>query len=86
MIEQLIEGAREGVQDASASLPQAELEERLSTRGEDRPFQEALTRPGLSVIAEFKRRSPSTGEIAPGADVAARSPPTSAAARRRSRS
>jgi indole-3-glycerol phosphate synthase len=70
IIEQLIEGAREGVQGRKRELPQAELESQLSARGEDRPFQEALTRPGLSVIAEFKRRSPSIGDIAPGADVA----------------
>jgi indole-3-glycerol phosphate synthase len=71
IIEQLIEGAQEGVEARKRDLPQAELEARLSARGEDRPFQEALTRPGLSLIAEFKRRSPSAGEIAPGADIAA---------------
>ncbi|HVV89409.1 MAG TPA: indole-3-glycerol phosphate synthase TrpC [Solirubrobacterales bacterium] len=72
IIEQLIEGAREGVEARRRELPQAELEARLSARGEDRPFQEALTRPGLSLIAEFKRRSPSAGDIAPDADVASR--------------
>lgn len=71
IIEQLIEGAREGVQERKRELPQAELEAQLSARGQDRPFQEALTRPGLSLIAEFKRRSPSVGDIAPGADIAA---------------
>jgi indole-3-glycerol phosphate synthase len=71
IIEQLIEGAREGVQERKRELPQPELEAQLSARGEDRPFQEALTRPGLSLIAEFKRRSPSKGDIAPGAEVAA---------------
>jgi indole-3-glycerol phosphate synthase len=71
IIEQLIEGAREGVRARKRELPQAELEAQLSARGEDRPFQEALTRPGLSLIAEFKRRSPSRGDIAPGADVGA---------------
>jgi indole-3-glycerol phosphate synthase len=70
MIEQLIEGAQTGVDARRRELPQAELEERLSARGEDRPFQEALVRPGLSLIAEFKRRSPSAGDIAPGADIA----------------
>jgi indole-3-glycerol phosphate synthase len=69
MIEQLIEGAREGVDARKRELPQAALEAQLSARGEDRPFQEALVRPGLSLIAEFKRRSPSAGDIAPGADV-----------------
>ncbi|MBA3865911.1 MAG: indole-3-glycerol phosphate synthase TrpC [Solirubrobacterales bacterium] len=71
MIEQLIAGARQGVQARQRELPQAELESRLSARGEDRPFNEALVRPGLSLIAEFKRRSPSAGEIAASADVAA---------------
>jgi indole-3-glycerol phosphate synthase len=71
MIEQLIAGAREGVEERRRELPQADLESRLSGRGEDRPFNEALVRPGLSLIAEFKRRSPSAGQIAPDtADVA----------------
>jgi len=63
MIEQLIDGARRGVEARRQELPQTDLEARLSARGEDRPFSEALTRPGLSLIAEFKRRSPSAGAI-----------------------
>jgi len=61
MIEQLIAAAREGVEDRRAQMSQAELESSLRGRGDDRPFSEALVRPGLSVIAEFKRRSPSAG-------------------------
>src|SRR5262249_57020221 len=64
MIEQLIEGAKRGVDARRREVPQSDLESRLSARGEDRPFNEALVRPGLSVIAEFKRRSPSAGQIA----------------------
>ena len=71
IIDQLIDGARQGVEARRHDVPQAELESRLSGRGEDRPFSEALTRPGLSLIAEFKRRSPSRGDIAADADVAA---------------
>ncbi|HEU5143366.1 MAG TPA: indole-3-glycerol phosphate synthase TrpC [Solirubrobacterales bacterium] len=63
MIEQLIGAAREGVEARRSRTSQAELESRLPERGRDRPFNEALVRPGLSVIAEFKRRSPSAGEI-----------------------
>jgi indole-3-glycerol phosphate synthase len=63
MIEQLIGAAREGVEERRGQVAQADLESRLSARGEDRPFREALVRPGLSLIAEFKRRSPSAGEI-----------------------
>ena len=33
-------------------------------------FREALARPGLAAIAEIKRRSPSAGELRPGADPA----------------
>src|SRR3954464_4066676 len=65
MMDQLIEGARQGVEARRADLSQADLEARLSARRDDRPFNEALTRPGLSVIAEFKRRSPSAGALAP---------------------
>jgi indole-3-glycerol phosphate synthase len=69
MIEQLISAAREGVEERRGQVPQADLESRLSARGEDRPFREALVRPGLSLIAEFKRRSPSAGEISAAAAV-----------------
>jgi indole-3-glycerol phosphate synthase len=71
MIEQLISGAREGVEERRGQASQAELESRLSARGEDRPFNEALVRPGLSLIAEFKRRSPSAGDISASATVPA---------------
>jgi indole-3-glycerol phosphate synthase len=70
MIEQLISVAQEGVEERRGLVPQADLESRLSGRGEDRPFSEALVRPGLSLISEFKRRSPSAGEIAASATVA----------------
>jgi indole-3-glycerol phosphate synthase len=70
MIEQLISAAREGVDDRRRTVPQSDLESQLHARGEDRPFSEALVRPGLSLIAEFKRRSPSAGEISVTATVA----------------
>jgi indole-3-glycerol phosphate synthase len=69
MIEQLIAAAREGVEDRRAQTPQADIESALHRRGDDRPFNEALVRPGLSIIAEFKRRSPSAGEISATATV-----------------
>ena len=70
LIEELVHGARAGVARRSAEVPVEELERRLADRPEQRPFGEALTRPGLSVIAEFKRRSPSAGEIRAGATPA----------------
>jgi indole-3-glycerol phosphate synthase len=72
MIEQLISAAREGVDERRREVPQADLESRLPGRGRERPFSEALVRPGLSLIAEFKRRSPSAGDISAAAAVADR--------------
>jgi indole-3-glycerol phosphate synthase len=69
MIEEFVAGARAGVARRSQQVPLDQLEQRLAQRPEQRPFREALTRPGLSLIAEFKRRSPSAGEIRPGATV-----------------
>ncbi len=70
MIEQLVSAASEGVARRRAEVPLADLEDRLEGRGEDRPFREALVRPGRSLIAEFKRRSPSAGAINAEATVA----------------
>src|SRR3954471_24166876 len=67
MIEELVAGARAGVERRRGEVPMEDLEQRLAERPEQRPFGEALVRPGLSVIAEFKRRSPSAGEIRAGA-------------------
>jgi indole-3-glycerol phosphate synthase len=70
MIEELVEAARAGVERRRAQVPLEGLAKRLGERPEQRPFGEALVRPGLSVIAEFKRRSPSAGEIRDGASPA----------------
>jgi indole-3-glycerol phosphate synthase len=70
MIEDLVGSARAAAERRRAEIPVDDLERRLAERPEQRPFGEALVRPGLSVIAEFKRRSPSAGEIRPGATPA----------------
>ena len=58
------------VERRKGAVPQAELERLAVERGEGRPFAEALARPGTSVIAEHKRRSPSAGAIREGASLA----------------
>ena len=58
-----MEATRDDVERRREIVPLAQLEAALRDRPESRPFQEALTRPGVSVIAEHKRRSPSVGPI-----------------------
>jgi indole-3-glycerol phosphate synthase len=69
-LEELVVGAREDARRRQEEVPIDALRARLGAREGARPFNEALVRPGLSLIAEFKRRSPSVGEIRPGAGVA----------------
>jgi indole-3-glycerol phosphate synthase len=69
-LEELVAGAREDSRRRQQQVPLEALRASLVTRDGARPFSEALVRPGLSLIAEFKRRSPSAGEIRPGAEVA----------------
>jgi indole-3-glycerol phosphate synthase len=69
-LDDLVGSAREGVRRRQAEISLQSLADVIAARGGDRTFKEALVRPGLSLIAEFKRSSPSAGEIRPGASVA----------------
>jgi indole-3-glycerol phosphate synthase len=68
-LDELIAATRERLERVKHERPLAELERDASARGEGRPFAEALSHPGTSVIAEYKRRSPSAGTIREGATV-----------------
>ena len=70
MIEELVAAARNEAQERSTEVPLEQLQRQVAELPERRPFGEALTRPGLSLIAEFKRRSPSAGDIRRGATPA----------------
>ena len=69
VLDRIVESTRDDLRRRREEVPLATLERALAGRGEDRPFSEALTLPGVSVIAEHKRRSPSAGLIREGATV-----------------
>jgi indole-3-glycerol phosphate synthase len=69
VLDQIVDAAREDVARRRRAVPLSELERQAAGLREDRPFSEALVRPGISVIAEHKRRSPSAGEIRRGSSV-----------------
>jgi indole-3-glycerol phosphate synthase len=70
VLERIVVDTREEVERRRGSVPLSALEAALEQRPECRPFAEALARPGVSLIAEHKRRSPSAGEIRAGSTVA----------------
>jgi indole-3-glycerol phosphate synthase len=69
-LDRILERTREELARRKRARPVAEL--RAQPRAEDGRvrFREALARPGIAVVAEFKRRSPSAGVLREGADVA----------------
>jgi indole-3-glycerol phosphate synthase len=68
-LEQLVQATYRSVERRRQERPLEELEREIGAPREGRPFAEALVRPGTSLIAEYKRRSPSAGTIREGASV-----------------
>lgn len=69
VLEKILERKREEVAELRRSLGERELAARAAAAGPVRGFARALREgPAPRVIAEFKRASPSKGEIRPGAD------------------
>lgn len=70
-LDELLASTRERVAIERAATPLAELRERVARRTATRPsLRRALAAPGVQVIAEIKRASPSKGELAPNLDAA----------------
>ncbi len=68
MLDDITRAARAQVERRREQVSLDELERAIAGRREGRPFNEALAAPGISVIAEFKRRSPAAGDLPRGAD------------------
>jgi indole-3-glycerol phosphate synthase len=70
ILEKIVVRKRKEVELARERVPTAALEGRLAAASGVRDFFGAVSRPGgVNLIAEFKRKSPSAGEIRPGATV-----------------
>jgi indole-3-glycerol phosphate synthase len=68
ILEEIVERTCQDVARRREAVPLKSID--LGAHGEPRPFAEALTAPGIAVIAEHKRASPSAGTIGSGADIA----------------
>jgi indole-3-glycerol phosphate synthase len=75
VLERILRSTREQLERRKRELPESALADR-SERTPDvdgeraaRGFRAALTRPGIAVVAEFKRRSPSAGTFREAADL-----------------
>ena len=69
-LDELVGATRDAVARRRRERSLSDLAAEVETGREGRPFAEALYRPGTSVIAEHKRRSPSAGTIREGASCA----------------
>ncbi len=70
-LDELLDDARARVADARASVTDGEMRRRAEDRPAPPSFYAALTGPGVAVIAEIKRASPSRGPLAPDLDATA---------------
>ncbi|GAA5114581.1 indole-3-glycerol phosphate synthase TrpC [Haloechinothrix salitolerans] len=71
VLEDIIAGVREDLAEREKALPFDELKQRAAKAPEPRNAIAALKEPGIGVIAEVKRRSPSKGQLAELPDPAA---------------
>jgi indole-3-glycerol phosphate synthase len=69
ILEEIVEHTCQQLERRRRDHPLAEFERLIDARDEPRPFAEALTRPGIAVIAEHKRSSPSEGTIREGSTL-----------------
>jgi indole-3-glycerol phosphate synthase len=69
VLARILDSTREELQRRKREVPERELERRVASQAPSRSLRAALTAPGMSVIAEFKRRSPSAGALHDAPDL-----------------
>ncbi len=70
-LEQILESKQAEIAEAKARTSLSELEQLAAKRNDFRGFAATLSKPGVRVIAEIKRASPSRGDISPDLNPAA---------------
>jgi len=70
VLDTILAGVREDLAERQQALPLDEVKQIALGRPAARPALDVLRSPGVHVIAEVKRRSPSKGELAPITDPA----------------
>jgi indole-3-glycerol phosphate synthase len=68
VLEEILARTRADLEERKRELPISEIEAHESP-SPARPFRDALAGPGIAVIAEFKRRSPSAGRLREEAEI-----------------
>jgi indole-3-glycerol phosphate synthase len=71
VLETILEAKRDAIARAKRDVPQADVERLAAARSDFRGFAASLNRPGVRIVAEIKRASPSQGDIRPDLDTAA---------------
>lgn len=74
ILERIVGVRRRAVEEARRATGRAKLEERVAAAPPVRDFAAALTRPGLNIIAELKKASPSRGVLRAAYNPAALAP------------
>lgn len=79
LLERIVEARRQALAEAKRIIPTAKLEERAAVAPPPRDLAAALVRPGVNIIAELKRASPSGGVLRAAYNPAALAPALEAA-------
>ena len=69
ILDEILAHKRREVELRRSQRPLESLRASIDRASSPRPFAAALRQPGVSIIAEFKRKSPSGGELGPGASA-----------------